>query len=67
MSPYLKLLIGAGPFNERYIMKTVIMSIAEFINFELIAFKQAWDYKVKKGHVEVTAHQSLFNSLGYEC
>lgn len=43
------------------------MSIAEFINFEIIAFKQAWDYKVNHGCVEVTAHQSLFNSLGYEC
>lgn len=61
------LLIGAGPYHERYIMKTVIMSLSEFINFEIIAFKQAWDYKVNHGCVEVTAHQSLFNSLGYEC
>lgn len=59
--------IGAGPFNERYIMKTVSMTISEFLNWKLIAFKQKWDYVVSHGKVSVTAPESVFNTLGYEC
>lgn len=64
------ILINLKPFgvwvNRDCIMKTVEMSLAEFINWEILAFKHPWTYKVVHGLVLVTAPINILNSLGYD-
>lgn len=60
--------IQHGPCVRAYpgIMATVTMSIPEFLQFEILAFKRKWDYRVKKNSVEVTAEEALLQELGYQ-
>lgn len=46
--------------------KTVEMSISEFLNWEIIAFKQKWTYVIKGAIAYVTAPIWVLQSYGYE-
>lgn len=60
--------INSGPEvrANTYIMATVTMTVSEFIQFEILAYKRRWDYKMNKGSVEVTAEEQLLRELGYQ-
>lgn len=49
-----------------FIMATVSMTVTEFIQFEILAYKRQWDFKVKKNTVEVTADVLLLQELGFQ-
>lgn len=60
--------INSGPEvrANTYIMATVTMTVSEFIQFEILAYKRIWDFKVKQNSVEVTAEEQLLRELGFQ-
>jgi uncharacterized membrane protein len=47
-------------------MATVSMTVTEFLQFEILAYKRKWDFKVKRNSVEVTADERLLQELGFQ-